>query len=349
MGTFKHTIFAVAVWGEMHRRRFTERMLPSLLAALPSDHRELRPRLVIFTTAEDWEIMKPHFDQPSIADGMQALMSRGHDKPDVIKFIPGSHNGTSMVTCQKEAVGIAFREKSALAWLYPDVWYMPGSYDAIAAKVAQHSRACMGSCISVTEADAARTIAAYGPPTTQADRDTIAWEVSKHIHRTSTARAWTEDGTLVGDTIHPGMLFRLPTPELPLLVMNAFHQSPLWVFPRRLALDFTFSLDGDFIEYTGLSIEEIDVMRRGFWKVECVEPEKVDAMEVDEKTGARIVGPLDPLAFKGWMRRFTTPINRMMFGVPVVLARDPTAKISPSAEAELLTKLAANAHAMTRV
>lgn len=350
MSTFKHTIVAVAVWGEVHRRRFTERFLPSLLNALPKDKNELRPRLVIFTTAEDWEFIKERFGYPNIREAMAARMAQGREEPEVIKFIPGPHNGTSMVVCQKEALGIAYRERSALSWLYPDCWYMPGSFDAVVARVSQHVRACMYTCGSVEEEAAFRIIDSIPAPKDQADRDQLAWWLYEKIHPTTLARAWTEDGKITGNTIHPGMLFRLPTPDLPLLVMNAFHHSPIWVWPRRLSTDFIYSLDGDFIEHAGLSIEEIDVVRRGFWVTACDEATKVDAMDaVTDGVTQRSTEPLSALHFKAWVQRYTTPINRMMFGVPLVLARDPSAEIRRSDEAELLTRLARQAHEMMRL
>lgn len=337
--TFKHTIIAFAVWGEAHRHRFIDYALPSVLQALPEDSRQLRPRLVIFTTSTDAAWLKDELTKDSFTSMFRSRMN--HYAPEFIHFLPGDHDGSSMVACQKEALRIAWAEKSALSWMYPDCWVMPGSFNAVAGHVHQHARACMYQAFTVLEGPArVMLMTDYSTWDEHAPRR-VGWDLLKHIHPTSAARAWDDTGRIVGTTSHPGMLYRFPTEELPLMVMNAVHLGPIWVRPRRLAVDFQTSMDGDFIETAGLSIEEIDVLTRGFFMVELAPPEKKDPGD----SGAI----LTPDGIRRWFQDHTTPINRLLFGRPIIMARDVLAKIPPGAEAELLGRLTYNAREMAKL
>lgn len=352
--TFKHTIVAFAVWGDVHRQRFVRWALPSILRALPEDRNKLRPRLMIFTTSTDADRLEEEMIHPNIVELMNNRLvwpdSRTPPKAEIIRFVPGDHDGSSMVACQREALKIAWHTKSALAWSFPDCWTMPGSFEAVATHIQQHARACMYQAFSVNEQPATVDLLSYtsGGHIEEGVKPHLAWAMTKHIHPTTLARVWDDDGMITGDTIHPGMLYRLPTTGLPIFVGNAMHTGPVWVQPRRPALDFQTSMDGDFIECAGLSIEEIDVLTRGFFMMELAPSSKVDALDA---TGVlqRSPGVMKGPVLKNWIRDHTTPINRLLFGTPVVYARDPAAARYASHEAALLEQLSRNAREMARL
>lgn len=297
--------FVNVLWGRSFTDLFLEVSLPTQLASgnLGAMHGRPGARYDLYTTAEDEERIRfaPEFTR--LSETLPTFVHR-------IEVSADTPHWQTLTNCHKDAIGRAQAEGAALVFMTPDIVLGNGAVDSLVRWADSGIRAVMiGSVRLVKESFAREFTARYrrnGEMEVAVPPREMVGVALRHLHQISTALLWPPRTTWPSHVYWPVLNEGL--------IARCFHAHPMMVVTKQQTVAFESTIDGDYLEQTGVRPEEIHV-------VDDSDDLALFELSPEAYTMGPRSTPMKASEVGLWASMYANRLHRQMFRRPIAVHR----------------------------